>query len=239
VRRGLVFLSLVVAAAALAAPASAVAPTLSAVTVHQGWVVATFSAPGADLVSLEFAPDTALDSTGRHFAHMVGDALSTPEELAAGRIDTANHSHENFGGRLDPGTWWAMLSAYPSNDCYPTPGVINPNCADGASNMVQITVAKPTPRYKGLVTVDEFGAIVELQVARSGEKTVYRVCWHRRNGKQACHSHTIEGGGWWDNTFEGRDYFGLSRRGLGKFTRFVWTVDGNVVATKRVRTNFR
>lgn len=238
-RRGLVFLAAVAAAAALAAPAAAVAPTLLSVTSHNGWVVATFSSPRSWLGTLYLATDPTLVDDGAHFAHPVGELDITDAELAAGRADAADHTSE-FGARVDPGTYWALLSVTAQNDCKDADLHIDPSCANGGSNLLQVTIGKPTARYRALVTYFEGGIIVlELQVARSGERKAYTVCWHRRNGKQVCRGNTIEGGGWWSNDFDGQSAVQASRRGLAKFTRFVWTVDGKVVASKRVRTNLR
>lgn len=212
----------------LAAPASAVAPTLS-VSAADRRPQATFSTPFADSATIYFAskPDRATD--GQFFTENVETLDSvTDDELAAGRWVSES--------RLDPGRYYVMLRASPDFDrCYLfDSGGYDPACADGYSNVATLTVPKPVSRYTASAQVLRFVGVVHasLRATQLGEKRAYRVCYLSTARKQRCTGGTLTGYSW---DAAASDTLSLSTRFMPTLTTLTWWVGARKVATKAVR----
>lgn len=164
---------------ALASP-----PVLSSVTVSSDrHPSATFSAPKADYVEIDFAskPDRATD--GSFFQeNIVADDIMTSDEIQAGGW--------TYSDQLDPGTYYVMLKASPNFDlCYiPSTGTYDPLCADGYSNVVELSVPVPPIRYRAGVTVLRYArvAYLHLKATPLGVTKPYRICYRDRAKKKRC-----------------------------------------------------
>lgn len=212
----------------LAAPAAAVAPTLS-VTSQDRRAQATFSAPFADFAAIYFAkkPDRATD--GQFFTENVEtlDTL-TDDELATGRRWVSET-------QLDPGTYYVMLRASPDFDrCYISGGGYDPACADGYSNVVTLTVPKPVARYRAGAQVSRSLRVVHanLRATPLGEKRAYRVCYRTTATRQRCTRGSLDGFDW-DSA--ATDTLRLSTRFMPARTTLTWWVGTRKIASKAIR----
>jgi hypothetical protein len=217
-----------IAAVGLAAPAAAVAPTLS-VTAADRRPQASFSAPRADDVTIYFAskPDRATD--GRFFNENVETLDSmTDDEIANGRWVSES--------RLDPGTYYVMLRASPDFDrCYISEtGDYDPACANGYSNVARLTVPKPPTRYTARAEVLSYAGVVHatLRASRLGENRAYRVCYRAVTRVQRCTRGTLVGYSW-DSATD--DLLRLSTRLMPNRTTLTWWVGTRRVAVRVVR----
>jgi hypothetical protein len=213
----------------LAGSAGAVAPTLSSISQQDRHAIATFSAPRADSATIYLAtkPDRATDGS------FLQENIKTLDILTDSEIQSGRWSDEN---QLDPGTYWAMLRASPDFDsCYIfESGTFDPACADGFSNVLVLTIPRPTIRYTATVRVYRFISRVLLRfIAKPlGERMLYRVCYRLKNGASRC-VRGILGGFSWNAAAE--HTLTVNSRNLAATTTFSWYVDGRRVVSKRVR----
>lgn len=203
--------------------AQAAPPALLSVGHQNRHPTATFSAPGADLVTIYFAnkPDRATD--GYFLEENVEHVdLFTADEIQRGVwLDS---------GQLDPGLYFVMLRAS-DFECY-----INPDCTDGFSNLTTLEVPKPRPTYRGSVgfVFRNIGVIyLRLTVRPLGERLPYRLCWRLKSKRRKCVSGAVAGYSW---NSSASDELRISMRGMAKRTRFIWYVKGRAVAAKTVNT---
>lgn len=124
--------TLLAAMTAATPQAAASPPVLTAVGHDRFHPWATFSAPGADSVTIHFATSAERATDGNFFAENVtGTETFTDEEIAAGRW----LSEETYGLS---GKRWLMLSAV----SYSCPE--GADCAEGFSNVLEFTVPSRT-----------------------------------------------------------------------------------------------
>lgn len=216
--------------AVLAIPADAVAvpPTLSAVGQENRHPTASFSAPraGTATISISTKPDRATD--GNFLTENVETVdLLTDSELQSGRWLSEN--------QIDPGTYWVMLQASPDFDaCYiGGPELFDPACANGFSNVQQLSNPEPTTRYAAGVTVYRFirQASLRLIAKPLGERRPYRVCYRLVTGRTRCLNGTLKGFDW---NGAATDTLTVTTRGLPRLTTFSWFVGAKRVAVRRV-----
>jgi hypothetical protein len=147
VKRLVLTLAACAATVAVAAPAALGAPPVLHSVGHQArHPVATFSAPGADWISVYVAsrPDRATD--GSFFTENIkAVGILTGDVVQAGRW--------LYASRLNPGVYWVMLWA--SADwaaCWDWEafGGMNPACADGHSEPMQLVIRNQPPRITAL-----------------------------------------------------------------------------------------
>lgn len=222
--------AIVVSALAFAGSALANPPVLSSVTVSPDrHPSAQFSAPKADSVTVYFAskPDRATDGSFLSENVVTTDYLTT-DEIQAG--------HWTYEDQLDPGTYFVMLNARPNFDaCYIfDSGNYDPSCANGYSNVVQLTVPTPPIRYSASVSVLRYigEADLNLKATPMGVKQAYRVCYANKAKRRVCLSGTLDGYSWGSAA---TDEISVSTRTLAPITTFTWYVGATAVATKRVR----
>jgi hypothetical protein len=221
----------VASALLLAAPASAVPPTLTSVGQSARHPTATFSAPRADSATIYFStkPDRATD--GRFLSENIAtlDSL-TDSEIQAGRWLSED--------ALDPGRYYVLLRASPDFDlCWITAtGMYDPACADGFSNMQTLDVPKPTSRYSATVSAYRYinRATLELRAAPLGEARPYKVCYRWRTGRNQCVRGVIRGYSW---SSSASDLLSVNTRPLPTIATFNWYVGTTRVASKRARVH--
>lgn len=211
----------IVALVAVGAAQGATAPTLASVGQQNRHPTATFGPlTGVDSVTIYFAskPDRASDGSFLQ-ENIKDDALLTDDEIAAGSW--------LYESQLDPGLYYVMARAS-DYECYQ-----NPNCIDGFSNMLTLTIPKPEQRYSARVQLLRYIRIAYLTftVRPLGEKLPYRVCWTLTRGSR-CVRATVDGYSWDDPASDLRR---ISMRKMRKVTTFSWYVNGQRVALKRVR----
>lgn len=211
----------IVALVAVGTAQGAIAPTLASVGQQNRHPSATLGAmPGVDAAYIYLAtkPDRASDGSFLDENIRAGDSL-TDDEIARGSW--------LYESQLDPGLYYVMAKTY-DFDCYQ-----NPNCIDGFSNMLTLTIPKPEQRYSVKVELLRYIRIayLTLNVKPLGEKLPYRVCWTLTRGKR-CVRATVDGYSWND---PGSDLLRISMRKMRRITTFTWYVDGRTVALKRVR----
>jgi hypothetical protein len=218
-----------VVALALASPAAALAPTLSAVGSQNRHPTATFSAPRARSATIYLAskPDRATD--GSFLSENIKEVgILTDSEIQSGNWVDAD--------QVAPGTYYAMLRASPDFDsCYIVDtGKFDPACADGFSNILTLVVSKPKVRYSARVTVYKSlrEASLRLTATPLGEKRPSRVCYRTKARKRQCLRGTLDGYSW---NAAADDTLTASTRNLATTTTFTWYVGGKAVATKRTR----
>jgi hypothetical protein len=109
----------------------------------------------------------------------------------------------------------------------------NPNCIDGFSNMLTLTIPKPEQRYSARVQLLRYIRIAYLTftVNPLGETLRYKVCWTLARGRR-CVPATVDGFSWNESA---SDLLRISMRKMRKVTTFSWYVNGQRVALKRVR----
>jgi hypothetical protein len=139
--------------------------------------------------------------------------------------------------QLDPGVYYVMLHASPDFDlCYITAtGTYDPSCANGYSNVVQLTVPVPPIKYAASATVYRFihQATLRLTARPLGARLPYKVCYRTSRGARRCVAGVVEGYSW---NSSATDSLTVSTRGLGKVTTFTWYVNSRKVAGRAVRT---
>lgn len=230
-KRVAVTLALALCALTLASSAAASPPVLSSVTVSPDrHPAATFSAPRADSVTIYFAtkPDRATDGS------FLQENIATLDLLTTDEIQASRWTYEN---QLDPGTYYAMLRASANLDsCYIFgSGTNDPACADGYSNVVQVTVPVPPVRYSVAANVLRYIGEVELNLKATplGTKQPYRVCYANKSKHRVCVSGSLDGYSW---NSAATDQVTVSTRALGPTTTFTWFVGSKQVASRRVKT---
>jgi hypothetical protein len=224
--RGLASL-LVICAAALSLPGAAAAqpPTLLTVSHENRHPRATFSAPGADDATIYLAtkPDRATDGGFLQENIKDLDFLTTSEIQGGLWLDES---------QIDPGVYYVMLRAT-DFDC-----IGNPSCLDGYSNILTLTVPKPSHTYRGSVDVLHYSHIVylSLRVTRLGESLPYKVCWLLKSKSRKCVTGRVDGYSW-DSSAD--DSVTVRLRGMKLRTTFSWYVHGRKVALKTANTTRR
>lgn len=225
---------LIVAAACsavMATPANAFAnpPVLSTVGVQNRHPAATLAAPRSDQVTIYIAnqPHRATDGSFLTETVKMLDILTT-DEIQAGRWSSED--------QLDPGTYWAMLRASPYfAACWIwDAAAYDPSCANGYSNVVPFTVARPAIRYTGRATVYRYSQQVSLELTASplGDTVPYRVCTRTTARRNRCVTADVNGYSW---NSSASDTVTMTTRGLPAIAPFTWFVNGAKVATRRAR----
>jgi hypothetical protein len=221
-RRLLVIVAL---ALALVVPgaANATRPTLLTVAQQNRHATATFSMPGADDATIYFAskPDRASDGSFLEENVVASDFLTT---------DEIQHGSWLYEEQLDPGTYYVMMRAY-DFDCLSS----QPNCIDGYSTMLTLTIPKPPQRFRGSVEVLEYVnvAYLTLRVTPLGDTLPYKVCWRLKTKRRRCVTGVVEGYSW---NSSAEDSVRVRMRGMAKRTTFVWYVGGRKVAARTSKT---
>jgi hypothetical protein len=215
------------------AAAWAVPPTLGNVSHEKRHPKATVSAPRASSVTVYMAsrPDRATDGS------FLTENVKETDFLTDQEVQTGSWLHESA---LDPGTWYVMANASAESSCYSVPPpdyklVIDPACANGYSQVVTLTIPKPTSRYSANVQVLRSIGIVYLTLRATplGEDRRYRVCWRLKNRKRVCVRGTLNGFDWESSA---SDFLRVNARGMATYTTFAWQVGSRTVVRKRVRT---
>ena len=213
----------------LAGTALAVAPSLSSLRVENRHPAATIAAPKADFVTIYFAtkPDRSTDGS------FLSENVDTSDSLTDSEIQSGQWLYES---KLDPGTYWVMLRASADfSACWIfDEGRYDPSCADGYSDVAQLTVPKPASRYTAQVRSSAYLSSVDLRLTATtiGEKRPYRVCFKPKKGGRRCLSGTLDGYSW-DSGAD--DLLTVSKRILARTTTFTWYVGTAPVASKTVR----
>ena len=215
---------------AFSGAALAVPPTLNTVGQQDRHPTASFSAPRADFASIYLSskPDRATDGS------FLQENIKELDSLTDSEIQSGRWVDEN---QIDPGTYWVILSASPDfGACYLyDSGGFDPACADGFSNVLTLTVPKPTIHYTAGVTAYRYSrlALLELRANPLGERVPYRVCYRLKNHALRCLNGALDGYGW---NSSASDSLTVSTRSLPTIATFSWYVGGSKVATKRART---
>ena len=213
---GVVLTSLTCAGLAQGAP-----PTLLSVGQQDRHPTAIFTMPGANYGTIAVAdkPDRASDG------NFLQENIKQFDILTADEIQTGQWLSED---QLDPGTYYVLLRA--STDACPD----DPNCTNGYSNVLPLTVPKPRERFSGHVKNYRYLSIVTLtlRVTPLGEHLLYRVCWRLTNKHRKCARGTVDGYSWNSSASDSID---VRKRGMPKRTTFAWYVHGRKVATRRGR----
>lgn len=211
----------IVALVAVGAAQGATAPTLASVGQQDRHPTATFGPlPGVDGAFMYIAtkPDRASDGSFLEENVKAFDSL-TDDEIARGSW--------LYESQLDPGLYYVMARTF-DFDCYQ-----NPNCIEGFSNMLALTITQPDQRYGAKVQLVRYIGVAYLTftVTPLGEKLPYRVCWTLTRGSR-CVRATVDGYSWNDSA---SDLLRISMRKMRKVTTFSWYVNGQRVAVKRLR----
>jgi hypothetical protein len=210
-----------ITALVLAGSARAVPPPLVSVGQQARHPTATLGPlPGVDFAFIYVAtkPDRASDGSFLQ-ENIVASDILTDDEVARGSW--------LYESQLDPGGYYVMARAF-DFECY-----LNPNCIEGFSNMLTLTIPKPAQRYRATVQLLPFIGVgyLTLTVTPLGEKLPYRVCWTLRRGSR-CLRATVGGYSW---NASASDLLRVSLRGMRSVTTFAWYANGRAVAVKRVR----
>lgn len=208
-----------IAAATLAAPASASSPALLAVGHDKLHPTASFAAAGANDVTVYISSSPDRGTDGSFLAeNSAGVDFLTADEIASGTwMDSGN---------LDPGTYYVMLRA----STYSCPD--GTDCVDGYSAMLELTIPKPKQRYKA-TKKSGYLASLTLTVTPAGEAVPYKLCW-RRGKSQKCKRGTVTGFDWTRSASD-TIYLTVDDLKLPKAqtkTTFTWYVAGKRVASK-------
>lgn len=204
------------------------APSIVSVTLQDRHPAVTFSAPGADVVSIRYATGPQRGTDGAFFSENVKHVteLSDPE-VAAGYSLDAN--------AILPGTYYVLLKAtdYGCSE-------LDPGCSTGYSQMLTLTVPAPPAKkvtYKAKVS-QGFIAEFELVAKNLLVEQPYKLCWERRGLRQKCVRSTLKGDEFSDETTDSR-YLTVSELKLknkrNQNVRFKWYVGNKIVARKTVR----
>jgi hypothetical protein len=201
--------------------AQAATPTLVNVGQQDRHPQATFGTlPGVDGLTVYMAtkPDRASDGS------FLQENIKEADFLTADEIASSSWLYER---QLEPGLYYLMARAF-DFDCYQ-----NPNCIEGFSNMLTLTIPKPAQRYRTSVQLLPFIGVgyLNLSVSPLGEKLPYRVCWTLTRGSRCLRS-TVTGYSW---NAPASDLLRVSLRRMRKLTTFTWYADGRIVSVKRVR----
>jgi hypothetical protein len=201
--------------------AQAATPTLVSVGQQDRHPQATFGPlSGVDYLTVYMATKPDLASDGSFLQENIKDL----DFLTADEIASSSWLHES---QLDPGLYYVMARAF-DFECYQ-----NPNCIEGFSNMLTLTIPKPAQRYRTSVQLLPFIGVgyLNLSVSPLGEKLPYRVCWTLTRGSRCLRS-TVTGYSW---NAPASDLLRVSLRRMRKLTTFTWYADGRIVSVKRVR----
>lgn len=135
--------------------------------------------------------------------------------------------------QIDPGVYYVMLRTT-DFDC-----IGNPSCLDGYSNILTLTVPKPSHTYRGSVEALHYThiAFLSLRVTRLGESLPYKVCWLLKNKRRRCVTGRVDGYSLLGFLCRGFRERGL--RGMKLRTTFSWYVHGRKVASKTANTTRR
>jgi len=202
--------------------AASTSPTLLSVGQTNRHPSAAFSIPGADIATIYFAdkPDRATD--GSFLQENVKEVgFLTTDEIQRGLwVDSS---------QVDPGFYYVLLNAS-DFDC-----IGEPNCLNGYSNMLTLTVPQPRSSYRASVRVFHYvhEADLTLRVSPLGERLPYKVCWRLKNKHQRCLASAVAGYSW--NSAAENDV-SIRLRGMAARTTFRWYVHGFLVATKTADT---
>jgi len=205
--------------------AVAASPTLVSVRQEDRHPGASFAMPGADdaAIAIASSPDRATDGS------FLEENVAAFDLLTDAEIESGSWSYES---QLDPGTYYVMVNAT-DLDC-----LDQPDCLQGFSNVVGLTIPKPALRFSSEVTVYRVLSLVDLTftVSPLGESLPYRVCWTRKARPRKCMRGNVVGDSW---NSEASDSIEVRKRGMRRTTTFSWYVDGAKVASKRVRIRTR
>ena len=216
----------------VAGTALAAAPVITTVGQRNRHPIVAFTAPRAGTVIVYVArtPDRATD--GNFLVENVVDS----DHLTESEIAVGSWLYER---QLNPGRYFVILRAWPSDACESNPPpdyelTIDPDCADGFSNMVTVTVPKPRQTYRLRVEQSRYASSIgiTLTVSPLGERLPYRLCWKGKGRRSLCVRSTVEGYDW---NRAASDFISVSKRLLPTRARFEWYVRGRRVASKIVR----
>ena len=191
--------------------------------------MATFSTPRADFATIYFAtkPDRATDGS------FLTENVELVDVLTDSEIQTGRWLSED---RLNPGMYWVLLQASPDfESCYLVDsGTYDPACANGYSDVLTLSIDKPTVRYSVSATVYRYLREASLRLAATplGETRSYRLCYPIRRHKVRCLSGTLDGFSW---DYGASDTLTVSTRNLAPKTRFTWYVAGKKVASRQIK----
>ena len=178
--------------------------------------------PGADDATIYFAtkPDRASDGS------FLRENIKELDFLTADEIQRSLWSDES---QIDPGTYYAMVCAT-DYDC-----IGRPDCLDGYSNLLTLTVPKPRQAYGDSVEVLHYVrvAYLTLRVTPLGEKLPYKVCWRLKTKRLRCVTGRVTGYSW---NSSAEDMLRVRLSGMARRTTFVWYVRGRRVAAKTANT---
>jgi hypothetical protein len=179
-------------------------------------------------VFITIASKPAQATDGSFLAENVVDStLLTDAEIQAGRWVDAS--------QLDPGTYWLIVNATPEfTVCLLDDGSIDPSCADGYSNVLQLVVPTPPIHYTAAVQIYRFLGELDLKLLATplGSSTPYHVCYRLRTGSTRCLSGTLPGYDWSSSA----DDTEREPVGAGAGNHFQMGCRRETVATRRVRT---
>jgi hypothetical protein len=202
--------------------AQAAAPDLFSVGQQDRHSTGTFSAPGADDATVYIATAPDLGTDGRFLEENVEDlVILTSDEIASGSWLSSD--------QLEPGDYFVMLRAF-DFDC-----VGEPECLDGFSSVLPLTVPKPAQKFTRKVTRLFSTLYLKLTIAPLGGDQPYRLCWHKANYQRKCLRSTVNGYDWNEAASDEISIGARAQRAMRSRTTFSWYVDGNRVASKRVR----
>jgi hypothetical protein len=156
------------AALALASTAAAAQPPRLLTVEQQGrYTKATFSAPGADELDIDFAAKPDRDTDG---SFLEGN-LEYTDDLERDEIESGTWRDET----IEPDTYYVMLNAW--DDC-----ADKPSCTEGYSNILKLVVPKPKPAHRGSLTGLSYSQIgsLTLQVLATvtGGAVVAYLTWY-------------------------------------------------------------
>ena len=127
-------------AVALAGQAHAAPPPLLSVGQEDRHPTATYSLPGVDDATVYMAASPDRSSDGRFLSENIADLdILTADEIAAGSW--------LYETQLDPGTYYLMLRAS-DYECSE-----DPDCIDGYSNVLALTIPLPTLTASGAKSI--------------------------------------------------------------------------------------
>lgn len=210
-----------IAALVVVGSAYAATPTLMGVGQQNRHPSATFGAlTGVDAAFIYLAakPDRASDGS------FLDENVKASDSLTDDEIAGRSWLYET---QVDPGMYYVLLRTF-DFDCYQ-----NPNCIEGFSNMLTLTIPKPAQRFSAKVELLRYVGVayLTLNVIPLGDKLPYRVCWTLIRGSR-CLRATVEGFSW---NSPASDLRRVSLRRMRKVTTFSWYADGRRVASRRVR----
>jgi hypothetical protein len=229
-RRVVVVTVVLSASLLLAEAAKANPPSLNTVGVQGLHPTAKFSAPSAmgAFITIASKPDQGSDGSF-FFENVVEQVALTDSELQTGQwLDS---------DPLSPGTYWLTLQAFPNaTTCISAatqsdPEGIDPSCANGYSNVLELVVPAPSTRYTVKITQEPYLPAVALQLTATplGDRLPYRVCWTTVVAKTLCLSGSLAGYDW---SMSAESMLTVRTSNLAAETTFTWYVGSRVVAAK-------